>query len=984
MKTYWSSIDDYKGLKPADAEEKHKESVWEFIEENGGKNTASRRDFLKLCGFTIATAAIASSCENPVNKAVPLLNRPEEMVPGKANYYAGSIIDGPDYCPVVVKVRDGRPIKIEGNEFSSFSKGGTLPRHQASVLSLYDSGARYKSPLKAGEEVSWEKADKEVMSLLQKAATANETTVLLSSSIISPSTLKAIEVFKAKYPNLRHVMYDTFSLAGMIQANQEVFGKEGLPTYRFDKADLIVSVNADFLGGWISPLEHIAMYSATRRPEADKPRMSRHIQIESWMSLSGANADLRHTIKPSEVNHLILGLHDYIAKKTGNTPSGSSSSPDKKYLQIADELLDAKGKSLLVCGSNDPNTQILVNAINHMLGNYGNTLFIDEVSMLRRGKDRELQELVKEMKAGKVSGLMIYGCNPLYDASQSLGFADAMNKLKWSLSFSYTLDETADACVWVCPDNHPLESWNDANPQPGIYSIAQPAIRPLFNTRQFQTSLLKWSEHPQEFDDFLKEYWQSGIFTLQNTSLLFEEFWIASLQKGVFEIARQPQEQPPASFSPFEMPKAKKTDGYELIVYESIIMGSGRQANNPWLLELPDPILKISWDNALLLSIATANELSISSGDIIEINGESYPVLIQAGMPDKVFAISGGYGRQKAGKAGNAIGHNAFAFLKFENGYLSYSTTISDFRKTTLKHEFAFTQRHNSMEGRTIVKETNLKAYKANHAAGNEDRKKLQEHLVSLYPPVSFPGHHWGLAIDLNACVGCNNCVVSCQAENNIPTVGKDQVKNTRIMHWIKVDRYFTGSPENPEVLFQPLMCQQCDNAPCENVCPVSATMHSDEGISQMAYNRCVGTRYCINNCPYKQRRFNWYQFSMNKKFDYHMNDDLGRLVLNPDVTVRERGVVEKCSFCVQRIQEAKMKAKLEGRQLRDGEIQPACVQSCPSKALVFGDLSEPESRVSKLMANERNYHLLEELHTLPSVGYLTKIRNRNEDEASV
>jgi molybdopterin-containing oxidoreductase family iron-sulfur binding subunit len=521
-------------------------------------------------------------------------------------------------------------------------------------------------------------------------------------------------------------------------------------------------------------------------------------------------------------------------------------------------------------------------------------------------------------------------------------------------------------------------------PRRGYFSLAQPAIRPIYSTRQFQSSLLHWSGQTQTYAELVKDTWKTMVFGLQNISLLFEDFWISSLQSGVYEHDALAAEQPPATFEVMLAPKAPRHDGYELIVYESSIMGIGHMANNPWLLELPDPILKIAWDNALLAGPSTAQELALGNGDLLEIGGETYPVIVQPGMPDKVFALSSGYGRQKAGKAGNTVGKNAFVFLSVQNGFAITHKLLKDFRKTGETHDFAFSQRHSSMEGRSIVRESTLAAYKKNAHAGNEEREALKERLVSLYPAVEFPGHHWGLAVDLNACVGCSNCVISCQAENNIPTVGKELVKATRIMHWIRVDRYFSGTPEKPEVVFQPLMCQQCDNAPCENVCPVSATMHSDEGISQMAYNRCVGTRYCINNCPYKQRRFNWYQFSLNKKFDYHMNSDLGRLVLNPDVTVRERGVVEKCSFCVQRIQEKKLQAKLEGRQLRDGEIQPACVQSCPAKALVFGDMNDAESKVSKMIANERNYHLLEELHTLPSVGYLTRIRNRKEGEASV
>lgn len=982
-KEYWSSIEERNGqiLPEPDS---HKEDVWKFIEEEGGKFTPSRRDFLKLCGFSIATAAIASSCQNPVNKAVPFLNRPEELVPGKANYYTSVISGAGDYCPVVVKVRDGRPIKIEGNHLSTFSGGGTIARIQASVLGLYDNGARYKNPMKEGKDTDFESLDTEIKAALKTAAEAGEKVLLITSSLLSPSTQGVIDEFIVRYPVVEHVSYDSFSASAMLDANLKTFGIRALPRYDFSKASLLLAINADFLGGWISPVEHINAYAARRAVEKDNPQMLRHIQIESWMSLSGANADLRLAMKPSEAENLVYDLFSYIASKTGVLPGGSASLSDA-HKKIADELIAAAGKSIFLCGSNNPDIQALANGINHCLGNYGKTLHLNKASFLRTGSDAALLKAIEEMKGGKVAGLMLYDCNPLHDATQNAGIAEAMKHLKWSLSFSEVLNETAEACTWVCPVNHPLESWNDAIPCRGLYSIAQPTIRPIFNTRQFQQNLLIWSDSSDSFETRIKDYCRNEIFPKQQLSPDFESFWINCLQRGEVETeAGSASETLTENFGNLKTPDINASTELEWVVFESTAMGWGMMTNNPWLLELPDPITKISWDNALLVSPATAEKNSLETGKVIEIGAETYPVLIQPGMPDGVFAVSTGYGRLKVGKAGSTVGKNGFVWMKPVNGYFRNWGTVDSFRLTGKRHEFAFTQRHSSQEGRGIVRETTLDNYRSNPASGNEEREALLKRLVSLYPPFEFPGHHWGLAIDLNRCVGCSNCVISCQAENNIPTVGKENVRNTRIMHWIRVDRYYNGSPENPSVVFQPIMCQQCDNAPCENVCPVSATMHSDEGLNQMAYNRCVGTRYCINNCPYKQRRFNWFQFSLNKKFDYHMNSDIGRLVLNPDVTVRERGVVEKCTFCVQRIQEKKLDAKLQGRMLADGEIEPACMQSCPAKALVFGDMSDPESRVSKMLKNERNYHLLEELHTLPSVGYLTKIRNTADDETIV
>ena len=518
------------------------------------------------------------------------------------------------------------------------------------------------------------------------------------------------------------------------------------------------------------------------------------------------------------------------------------------------------------------------------------------------------------------------------------------------------------------------------NQKLGSYSLAQPTIQKLFDSRNVQESLLRWmGDAETTYADLIKKYWEAHQFTGQTALTDFRLFWNTALQKGVYE----QQQNADVSYSDNGLSAAGaglKTagKGTEVVLYETVAIGNGKYANNPWLQELPDPMAKISWDNYASVPVAYAEENGLSNESVITLNGLELPVFIQPGQAAGTIAVALGYGRSYAGKVGDEVGKNMFSYVSHVNGARQYYMENADVAVVEGKtFPLALSQTHHSMEGRPIARETNLDEYLKNPAAGNEWHKKSESHHVSLYEKPEFKGHHWGMAIDLNSCTGCGNCAISCQAENNVQVIGKEQVRNRRIMHWIRVDRYYSGDPANPEVSNQPVMCQHCDNAPCENVCPVAATPHSEEGLNQMAYNRCVGTKYCINNCPYRVRRFNWFRYVNNDQFDYNANNDLGRMVLNPDVTVRSRGVVEKCSMCVQRIQEKKQEAKLAGRMIEDGEIKTACQQSCPGNAIVFGDLNNPESKISKLFKDERNYHLLEELHTLPSVGYLTKVRNK-------
>ena len=950
------------------------EKQWRSIEEfeqgsisghenNRGKMGASRRDFLKMVGFSVASAAVLSSCEKPVQKAIPYLIKPEETTPGKAAYYASTFFDGTEYCSVLVKVRDGRPIKIEGNALSPVSRGGTSARVQASVLNLYDD-ARYKEPVLSGNQISWQEVDSWVTSRLREGGN----TVIITPTIISPSSRQVLSVFLANQTNTKWIQYDEVSMSGIRKAHEELFGTAVIPGYHFDRAEYILSFDADFLGTWLTPVEFARDYASTREPGREDKHMSKHVQVESAFSMTGTNADVRIPVSPRDSELMLGAIYNRIAEATGN-PLISTPPTVVSVDDLVVDLLAHGNKSLLISGSNDPDIQKLVAGINQMLGAYETTLDLNRTIHLKQGDDREFEAFVSSLDRGEVDNLFLVNVNPVY----SLGGFEAIKKAGFTAYLGSAPNETAAACQLICPDHHYLESWGDAEPVSGSFSLQQPCIHPLFNSRAWQDSFIKWSPFERSYEELVKYKWQNDIAPSQFKN--DENWWVKTLQAGFFVPDNEP-EPPSNGYTPPEITLDPVETDLSMVLYSPVGLNDGRYANNPWLQELPDPVSKVCWDNYLAVSPADAESMGLQDEMVVEVDGVELPVLIQPGQAKGTVGLALGYGRQTAGKVGDGVGVNAFKWVSSRNGHRVYVRPDISLEPTASSYPIARTQTHHTMEGRPIVRETTLKEYQADPYAGNHFHLEAEAHHTTLYPEAKFDGYHWGMVVDQNKCTGCNNCVVSCIAENNVAVVGKKEVKNRRIMHWMRIDRYFSEQPDNPKVFHQPVMCQHCDNAPCENVCPVSATMHSNEGLNQVAYVRCIGTKYCINNCPYRVRRFNWFKYLNNEEFDFNQNSDLSRLVLNPDVTVRSRGVVEKCTLCVQRIQEKKMEAKLEGRLLEDGEIQPACVQSCPSGALVFGNLNDPESKVSKQRKKERNYHLLEQLHTLPSVGYLTKVRN--------
>ncbi|TKC60259.1 4Fe-4S dicluster domain-containing protein [Pedobacter hiemivivus] len=1012
-KKYWKGLEEYNNT--PDFVENNKNEfaeplpIEDVLNEAGLSTVTPRRDFLKALGFGLGAVTLAACQTAPVHKAIPYVIKPEEVVPGIPNYYVSSF----NGHPVLVKTREGRPIKIEANTNAGAFNCGTDAQAQASVLDLYDV-SKLKSPLLKENESTWTKVDEFVKGELNKAQASGKKIRVISSSVNSPSTKAVIADFTAAYPNTKHVQYDAVSYTGIIKANENSFGKAVVPKYKFDKADLIVSFGADFLGTWISGEEFTAQYVSNRNHKSLKNgKMSRHFQFEAGMSLTGTNADTRIPVKLSEEGPALIALYNAItgAGLAGGTLPDNVNA-DKALKLVGKELLQNKGKALVVSGSNDVSTQILVNAINSAIGSYGATIDLDNPCKLYAGNDAEFAELINEMNRGEVAAVFILDSNPAYDVANTKAFTDALAKVALKVSFSDRKDETSTLCDVIAINHNYLEAWGDASSYEGVYSIVQPTINPVFNSRQAEESLLIWSDNAvKEYYQYVRNNWEKNILPAVGSN------WKEALQKGVFAAAEKPAgaytfNLSLAAVAPSILNNSKAlAKDIQLQVYESIPMRDGKHANNAFLQELPDPVSKVTWDNYVAIAPKYAEKLGFKEFDIVSVKADNgytieLPLLIQPGQAIGTVSIALGYGRTKVGKAGDNVGKNAYPFVSFSNGTLKYATTVK-LAGTGRREELAQTQTHYSFEGRNVIREATFTEYKKNPAAGSgNDHAKHKTY--DLWDKYEKPGNNWVMAIDLNACTGCGSCIVACNVENNIPVVGKDEVRRRREMHWIRIDRYYSFNQEgeahaegahghsainavtkekeiahlnedqmnNVSVVHQPMLCQHCDHAPCETVCPVLATVHSSDGLNHMAYNRCVGTRYCANNCPYKVRRFNWFNYWNDSRFDNYLNNEFTQLVLNPDVTTRSRGVMEKCSMCIQRIQAGKLQAKIEKRPLKDGDIKMACQQACSANAIIFGDANDPESEVSKALRSERIYYVLEEINVQPGIGYMTKIRN--------
>ncbi len=1009
----------------------------EAFKEETYELSSTRRDFLKYFGFTVSSAAILAACNKaPIRNVIPYTFKPADVVPGVANWYSSTCNACGAGCGTIVKVREGRPVKIEGNPDHKMNNGALCAVGHAELLSLYDK-ARYEGPLKGTESIAITDLDKEITKTLDEVNAAGNGIVVLSSSINSPSTLAAIREFAKKYPTTKHVQYEEFSSYAIIAANEKSFGKAVIPGYRFDRAKVIVSFGADFLGTWISPVQFTQQYTAGRKAVNG---MSRHIQFETNLSLTGSNADVRIPITPSQEGVYLLNLYNKIAASTGapTLAAAAIEGPVNMVENTAKELLANKGKSLVVSGSNDIDVQLLVNAINSALGNVGSTIDLNNYSKQKMSNDAEMEQFVSDLNDGKIGAVIVYGANPSYNYYNAEKFKAGLKKAKLAISLATAHDETAMDCGYVMPDHHSFESWNDHEAMAGQYSLTQPTIHPIFNTRQAQESLLVWAGVAKDYYSFIKENWAANVKDL-NFNALVEKGFMDSGSASVVEDLKPTTKDAVkiaavTSVAPAVEAKADlntvaanlaKVDAdnkgkLQVVLYKKVGVREGRLSNNPWLQELPDPISKVTWDNYVASSIVFASKNNLEDGNLVSLKAGNVATEIaflrQPGQANNTVSIAVGYGRprfDKEGVAAEVVGKNVYGMVTFANGSFSYTSYGASIEKAKGSYTLAQTQTHHTLEGRDHYRSTSLSKFTANPKTFQK-----QVEVISLWEDRDYRGHKWVMAVDLNACTGCGSCVVACNNENNVPVVGRDQVMRGREMHWMRIDRYFTfneftqdGSAdryradfykdlkvdsnndgdanekiteeafENVSVGFQPMMCQHCGHAPCESVCPVLATTHSGEGLNQMTYNRCIGTKYCANNCPYKVRRFNWYRFNDNDNFDFHFNNDLGKMVINPDVTVRTRGVMEKCSFCIQRIQDAKLLAKRENRGMADGDVKTACQQTCPSGAIVFGDVNDVNSDVHKLFNNERSYHVLEDIGVQPSVKYMGKVRNTFDEK---
>jgi len=988
--SHWQSLEQLKS-EPEFLERKGKE--FPLPPDEQSVTEMERRTFLKLMGASLLLTSTAA-CHRPVEKIIPYVNRPLEVVPGLPNWYTSTCRECSAACGTLVKTREGRPLKVEGNPEHPMNRGGLCARGQMSVLNQYDPD-RFQNPglnSESGfEKLTWEKLDQEVVSKLKTATQGGKKVAVLTGALTSPTTKKLIDSFLSVYPG-SHISYDGVIPEEIAQGREIAFGQKLVPHYYFEKASVIVSFGADFLGTWLSPVEFARGYAMSRQPE--KGRMSRLSVVESALSLTGSNADEYLPVKSGHELTIALGiLSEILSTQSGSLGAAAASARalvgsttldsaaaatgigPAILKKLADSLLQARGKGIVlggaVRGANALALQVAVNYINLALGNEGSTIDATKPSYQASSSFSDFQTLAQEIEAGKIGALLVYKSNPAYDAPWA-SLKEDLKKVPLLISFADRPNETAAIANVLAPASGPMEAWDDASPRAGLLSLVQPTMQPLFNTRSFQDSLIKWAGlQPGNWYDYLRNNWEATFFPATSGFSSFDILWNTVLQKGfVTTDINNGATTSGVAADVSKLPVEKAAD-LSLSLYPNISIFDGHAAQNSFLQELPDPLSKITWENYFSISPADAKTHNLSQGEIISVETAEgtleLPVHIQPKMPQGNIMAAIGYGRKTSLSMPNAIGKNASVLQRINGNSLAWAgLAVTNLKKTGMTNRFGITQGHHELEGRDIVQEATFEEYKKDPHAGAEGH---HGEVPTMWTEHKYDGYRWGMAVDMSACVGCNACMAACQVENNVPVVGKEQVFRGRDMHWLRIDRYYKGDENYPEVAYQPMFCQNCENAPCETVCPVIATVHNDDGINVMVYNRCVGTRYCLNNCPYKVRRFNYFDYWKGLKAP-------ANLALNPEMTVRTKGVMEKCNFCLQRIRYSKDAAKDQNRRVVEGEIQTACEQSCPTHAIVFGDLNDPKSLVSKMKASTRGYHVLEDLNVKSRVTYLRKIRN--------
>ncbi len=940
-----------------------------------------RRDFLK--SFMAVSAALAvgvpGCSRKPPRQIVSRVQSPEYQKPGKPLYYSSTWTQGTHPYGVIVKTVDGRPIKVEGNPDHPLNGGASDSAMQASLLSLYDPD-RLRAPHRGEAGISWEAADAQIIEAIRNASSV----VLVTRSTLGPAERSLLSKFDGLHPNVRHVVHETAHDAPRRAAHQAIYGEDGELIPRLDKAKIIVSLDCDFLCTDGAVIENISSFACGRKLDdathADAS-ISRLYVAEGAMTLTGSNADHRIKLRPSAMIALALAILGALEGDAAALPAfaGANGVDITSLRALVDDLASHRGRSLVLAGSHLPaSVHAAVALINDRIGAPGATLKWNPIPPLPVTD----HDVVRTSILPAAEVVIFLGVNPYYDAPHTWS-ESALSHVTLVVGHGVNRDETVSSCHISLPSHHNYESWNDAAPRPGVASLCQPMISPLFDSRQEAESLLGWIKGVAPEGDAIQSVgdWQSYLHRAwverYTDSGDPDRQWQEHLRLGgVFNPVDAPFPRLDNEGARSLSQPAGEAGTYELIITPHHAIYDGRFAQNGWLQELPDPVSKLVWDNACAISPATARALAVDEGDVVmvEVGSASLevPVLVQPGMADGVLATTLGHGRAVGGSiALEASGTNAAILLDQADARSPRMVTNVAVKKTGRSQKLVRTQREFSMHDRPIVLDGTLDEYR--HDPSFVDHKRHLPEEADLYEPVDYSkGHKWGMAIDLGSCVGCEACVASCQAENNIPIVGRDEVAVGREMHWIRIDRYHEGDPDDPSrVHHQPMMCQHCDNAPCENVCPVNATTHSPEGLNEMVYNRCVGTRYCANNCPYKVRRFNFLRYQ-----DAQLKDSIQELLFNPQVTVRGVGVMEKCTFCVQRITAAKFDTANQDTTPADGSIKTACEQACPAEAIVFGDLNDPDSRIAKLRESGRAFHVLESLNVKPNVSYLARVRN--------
>jgi MoCo/4Fe-4S cofactor protein with predicted Tat translocation signal len=993
-RTYWRSLAQLE-----DRPEFRTALEREFLEEGPSElsNGITRREMMTLVGASLSLAGLVGCIRRPVEEIVPYVTAPEEMVPGIPRYYATTMPFGRSAYGLIVESHEGRPTKIEGNPAHQTSLGASSARIQASVLGLYDPDRSQTVRLKE-ERKAWSDFVTAWGELSKAHADGGAGLAVLSQSFSSPTLARLASDFRARYPKAMWATYEAVSDENRLAGLRSATGRDVDLMLRFDRASVILALDADPLLADPEMIRHARGFADGRRAGASGGAMNRLYAVEGVFSLTGAMADHRLRLESRQIAPFVAALAARIAAP-GQAPSqaGTLTGVDPRWIDaVAKDLLANRGAGLIVAGERQPAAvHAAVCALNTQLGNTGKTVSYFETKDAGLPSVSSLASLVAAMNGGTVQTIVILGGNPVFDAPADLDFASAMAKVPHSIALGHSVDETSSKAEWHIPHAHYLESWGDARAVGGTVSVVQPLILPLFGGRSAVEVLglmVEGKERPGY--DIVRDTWKPILGEGE-----FDKKWNRVLHDGLLAGSELPEVVPALTATPFaELARlGSQGGGLEIVFLPSPALHDGRFANDAWLQELPDPLTKLTWDNPALVSPKTAETLGLASEDLVRLDyaGRSLelPVSILPGMADGVVALTLGYGRSRAGRVGSGVGFDTFTVRASTAPGFGSGVTLT---KRGGEYALSATQNHGSMEGRPIVRESTLAELRAQpapapapaegaHAPEPHPAPKGTASALGVYaedtPHFSLwkehtydQGHQWGMTIDLNSCIGCNACMVACQSENNVPVVGKAQVANGREMQWLRVDRYFSGDPSgNPEVVFQPVPCMHCEDAPCEQVCPVAATVHDSQGLNVMVYNRCIGTRYCSNNCPYKVRRFNFFNFTKD-------TPDILKLAMNPDVTVRARGVMEKCTYCTQRINRARIDAKLEARELKDGDVKTACQQACPASAIEFGNLRDASSRVVKAKADPRNYALLDELNTKPRTTYLAKVRNPNPE----